>query len=235
MCIIFTCGLNTGTGRLIPFSFVVPERAADRRWLEVVVPDVLEADVLAPEVLDPDVREVLDPGLPEVREPEVPDVRELDVRDPDAPDVALDVLDDVLEPDALEPDAREPDVVAEVLALDVPALDVLAPDARAPELLVPELCVRVAVPRDVVLVLVALPASAIPSHPPAHVPERVVRLSPRCFRERGLPCLAPQIQTDLFPGHGGAMGGVTGPRCPPPDRAARGRPDAAAPPSRPAA
>src|SRR4051794_26953091 len=64
---------------------------------------------------------------------------------------------------AFERDARAPDVRPDV-ARDVRAPDVFAPDARAPELLVPELCVRVAVPCDAVLVLVALPASAIPSH-----------------------------------------------------------------------
>src|SRR3954468_9754025 len=228
MCIVLMWGLSTGTGTSTPFPLAVPVRAAadGRRWVVVVVPDVRAAEVRVldrAEVFAPDDRE------PDVRDAELPDVRERDaedVREPDAPDVDRDEA-------AREPDAFEPDV----------ELDARAPDVFAPELLVPELRVRVAVPRDAVLVLVALPASAIPSHPPAHVPERVVRLSPCCFRQQVAPCLTPQIQTDLFPGHGGAMASVrrnaeppaakplTSPHCRPPGPADRTPPGAAGPPS----
>jgi hypothetical protein len=157
---------------------------------------------------------------------DVPDVLALDVlalavRAPDA------LVPDAFAPDALDLDALVLDVLVldvrelGVLALEALAAEVLAPDAfvpevlaravPAPDVLAPELLVRAAVPRDAVLTLVALPASAIPSHPPAHVPERVIRLSPRCFRETVPPSVTPQIQTDLFPGHGGAMGSESTP------------------------
>src|SRR3569833_198772 len=170
MCMTFMCGLRIGTGRLIPdpLPFDVPVRAAGRRWLEVVVPDVLDAglDVRVPEVLDlavvdvldPEVRDVLEREVPDVLEPDVPDavpeVRAPDVpvRDLDVPVRALDAPVRVLAvPDVLDPDvpvvrARDnaklpkptnqttkdqqldaPDVVLDVLA------DVLEPEALEPE------------------------------------------------------------------------------------------------------
>ncbi|MDN3356958.1 hypothetical protein [Actinomadura sp. DC4] len=203
----------------------VPERAAGLRVVVVVVPEALAADVPDPDVRERDAPDAFarDAGFEvdalarDVRLPDVPDLardaREEDVFAPDArdPDVVVDVEADaralgVRALDVRAVDVRAVDVRAlGVRALDVRVPDVLAPDARALAVLVPELRVRVAVPRDAVLVLVALPASAIPSHPPAHVPERVVRLSPRCFPQQVLPCLTRQIQTDLFPGQGGAM------------------------------
>ncbi len=105
-----------------------------------------------------------------------------------------------------EPDGLAADEVAEVCEPDLRALAARVPAVLVLDALTPEPLVRVVVFRDAVLALVALPASAISSHPPAHVPERVVRLSPRCFREWAPPSVTPQIQTELFPGHGGAMG-----------------------------
>ena len=121
-----------------------------------------------------------------------------------------------LVPVALVPEVLAPEVVAlELRELEVLALELLTRDIPAPEVLVPEvpelrdpaLLARATVLRAADVALVAtLPASAIPAHPPVHMPERVVRLSPRCFRYRGVPSVARRIQTDLFPGHGGTMG-----------------------------
>lgn len=66
----------------------------------------------------------------------------------------------------------EPDVLpVEVLPLEPLPLAPAVPDA------------------DLVLVVV-VPASAIPAHPPVHVAERVVRLSPGCFLRQPAPSLA---------------------------------------------
>jgi hypothetical protein len=65
------------------------------------------------------------------------------------------------------PGLRAVDVVPDVLPRELPVLELLPP---APAF------------RDAAFALVAvLPASAIPAHPPVHVAERVVRLSPGCF------------------------------------------------------
>src|SRR4051794_5092311 len=86
---------------------------------------------------------------------------------------------------------------AVVPAPDVLAPEVLAPDVLALELLPPaaELLVRSDVFRGAVFSLVSSPASAIPAHPPTHVPERVVRFGSGCFRQRVTPSLTSQIQT----------------------------------------
>lgn len=150
--------------------------------LDVPPPEVRALAVAPPEVRAAEVR-ALEVPLPEVR---AADVRALEVRALDPPPVV-----------------RPP----EVLLPDVPP-----PEVPLPDVLAAEVVVRAEVLRGAVFSLVARPASAIPAHPPAHVPERVVRLSPRCFREWATPSVTRQIQTDLFPGHGGAMGsGVTSP------------------------
>ena len=209
-----------GTGTFTPFPLVPPARRAAGRRTVVVPPDRAEPDVpLVGEVVGEVVREPVLAREGRTREAVEPGVRALDV----VPDVLrpdADVLEafvvEAFDPDVLEPVAlvREA-LVPEVLVLEVLALELRARDVPAPEVLVPEvpdlrdpaLLVRAAVLRaaDVTLVA-ALPASAIPAHPPVHMPERVVRLSPRCFRYQGCPSLAHRIQTDLFPGHGGGMG-----------------------------
>jgi hypothetical protein len=161
--------------------------------LDVPPPEVRALDVRALEVAPPEVRaaevRALEVPLPEVR---AADVRALEVRALDPPPV-------VRPPEVPLPDVPPPDV----LPLDVPPPDVLAA----------EVVVRAEAFRGAVFSLVARPASAIPVHPPAHVPERVVRLSPRCFRKWAAPSVTRQIQTDLFPGHGGVMGsGATSPQ-----------------------
>jgi hypothetical protein len=112
---------------------------------------------------------------------------------------------DVPPPEVRALEVRVPDPPPVVRPPDVPPPDVPPPDVPAAEVVV-----RAEALRGSVFSLVARPASAIPAHPPAHVPEHVVRLSPRCFRERAAPSLAGQIQTDLFPRHGCAMGSGAG-------------------------
>jgi hypothetical protein len=179
---------------LLVDALLVEALLVDALPVDAPLPDGLPAalDVPPPEVRALDVR-ALAVAPPEVR---AADVRALEVRALDPPPV-------VRPPEVLLPDVPPPDVPP----LDVPPLDVPLPDVLAAEVVV-----RAEALRGAVFSLVARPASAIPAHPPAHVSERVVRLSPRCFREWATPSVRRQIQTDLFPGHGGAMGsGVTSP------------------------
>jgi hypothetical protein len=196
--------VRTGSGTFTPFPLLPPVLRVAGRAV-AVAPDRPEPDVAL-------LREALrarDGRARDVVEPEVR-ARAVVLR-PDA-----DVLEafgvelfepELLVPPALPPVVRVRDVVAllalvrlalEVLARDVPPPEVLVPEV--PALRVPALLVRAAVFRAADVALVAtLPASAIPAHPPVDVPERVVRLSPRCFRYQGSPSLARRIQTDLFP------------------------------------
>jgi hypothetical protein len=149
---------------------VLPALLVDALLVEALLVDALPAalDVPPPEVRALDVR-ALAVAPPEVR---AADVRALEVRAPDPPPV-------VRPPEVLLPDVPPPDVPP----LDVPPLDVPPLDVPLPDVLAAEVVVRAEALRGAVFSLVARPASAIPAHPPAHVPERVVRLSPRCFRE----------------------------------------------------
>jgi hypothetical protein len=191
-------GVRTGTGTLTPLPLVPVRRPPDAAAL-VRPPGVLVA--LAPEV------------------------RPAELRVPDVPPALL--VDDALLVEALVPEvlpAARDVPPPEVRALEVRALEVLPPDpppvvrplevllldVPPPDVLAAEIVVREEAFPGAVFSLVARPASAIPAHPPAHVPERVVRLSPCCFRERAVPSVAWQIQTDLFPGHGGLMGSDSG-------------------------